>query len=88
VSYKFYQGFDAICRNDPGSPWNVEVSFDPLMAPTPYDQVCVVDGPTILAGRIPISGRSTHIKFRLTHAAPGHATFAKLFVHYAPSDTG
>ena len=84
---KFYQGFDAICTNSPGSPWNVQASFDPTVTPTPYDQICTIDGPTIMGGRIPISGRGTHIQLNITHQAPGPATFSKLFVHYAPSDT-
>jgi len=88
ASFKFYNGFDAICSNDPGSTWNVQASFDPTQTPTPYDQICVLDGPTIMDGRIPISGRGTHIQLNITHAAPGPATFSKLFVHYAPSDTG
>jgi hypothetical protein len=88
ASFKFYQGFDAICDNDPGSPWNVEASFDPTVTPTPFDQICVIDGATMMGGRIPISGRGTHIQLRIKHQAPGPATFSKLFVHYAPSDTG
>jgi hypothetical protein len=88
ATFKFYQGFDAICSNDPGSTWNVQASFDPTQTPTPFDQICVLDGPTIMDGRIPISGRGTHIQLQITHQAPGPATFSKLFVHYAPSDTG
>jgi hypothetical protein len=91
ASFKFYQGFDAICTVDPASPnavWNVEASFDPVTTPTPFDQICTTDSPTVMDGRIPISGRGTHIQLRITHQAPGPATFSKLFVHYAPSDTG
>ena len=88
ATFKFYQGFDAICSNDPGSTWNITASFDPTVTPTPYDQICVLDGPTVMDGRIPISGRGTHIQLQVTHQAPGPATFSKLFIHYAPSDTG
>jgi hypothetical protein len=88
ASFKFYQGFDAICSNNPGSAWNIQASFDPTVTPTPYDQICTCDGPTIMDGRIPISGRGTHIQIVATHQAPGPATFSKLFIHYAPSDTG
>jgi hypothetical protein len=88
ATFKFYQGFDAICSNDPGSTWSVQASFDPTQTPTPYDQICILDGPTIMDGRIPISGRGTHIQIQATHQAPGPATFSKLFIHYAPSDTG
>ncbi len=87
ASFKFYQGFDAICSNDPGSEWNVEMSFDPTANPTPYDQICTLDGSTIMDGRIPISGRSTHVQLQITHSAPGPATFSKLFIHYAPAET-
>jgi hypothetical protein len=87
ASYKFYQGFDAICSNTPGSTWNVQASFDPTVTPTPYDQICTVDGPTVMDGRIPISGRGTHIQLVVSHQAPGPATFSKLFIHYAASDT-
>ena len=88
ATFKFYQGFDAICSNDPGSTWSVQASFDPTVTPTPYDQICTIDGPTVMDGRIPISGRGTHIQLQITHQAPGPATFSKLFIHYAPSDTG
>ena len=87
ASFKFYQGFDAICSNDPGSVWNVQASFDPTAVPTPYDQICTLDGATIMDGRIPMSGRSTHIQLQISHAAPGPATFSKLFIHYAPAET-
>jgi hypothetical protein len=85
---KVYQGFDAICSNDPGSTWSVQASFDPTVTPVPFDQICTLDGATIMGGRIPISGRGTHIQLQIDHAAPGPATFSKLFIHYAPSDTG
>ena len=87
ATFKFYQAFDAICSNDPGSTWNVTASFDPTATPTPFDQICVLDGPTVMDGRIPISGRGTHIQLQVTHQAPGPATFSKLFIHYASSDT-
>jgi hypothetical protein len=87
ATFKFYQGFDAICSNDPGSTWNVMASFDPTVNPPPYDQICQIDGPTIMDGRIPISGRGTHIQLNITHQAPGSATLSKVFLHYAASDT-
>ena len=87
ASFKFYQGFDAICSNDPGSVWNVQASFDPTANPSPFDQICTLDGATVMDGRIPMSGRSTHIQLQITHQAPGPATFSKLFIHYAPAET-
>jgi hypothetical protein len=87
ATFKFYQGFDAICSNDPGSPWQVEASFDPTVTPTPFDDICQLDGPSIMGGKIPISGRGTHIQLNIGHQSPGPATFSKLFIHYAPSDT-
>jgi hypothetical protein len=87
ATFKFYQGFDAICSNVPGSVWSVKASFDPTRTPTPFDQICTLDGPSIMDGKIPISGRGTHVMIDVTHAAPGPATFSKLFIHYAPSDT-
>jgi hypothetical protein len=100
ASYKFYQGFDAICAaNKANAPlsWTIKMSFDPTFFldpfdPTdldniPLDTICTIDGPTIMDGRIPISGRGTHIQLQITHQAPGPATFSKLFIHYAPSDT-
>jgi hypothetical protein len=87
ATFKFYQGFDAICSNDPGSTWSVQASFDPTVTPSPFDQICTLDGPSIMDGKIPISGRGTHIMLDISHEAPGPATFSKLFVHYAPSDT-
>jgi hypothetical protein len=87
ATFKFYQGFDAICSNDPGSTWSVQASFDPTVVPTPFDQICTLDGPSIMDGKIPISGRGTHIQLQIVHEAPGPATFSKLFIHYAPSDT-
>jgi hypothetical protein len=88
ATFKFYQGFDAICSNNPSSTWNVQASFDPTQATTPFDQICTIDGPTIMDGRIPISGRGTHIQLQITHQASGPATFSKLFIHYAPAETG
>jgi hypothetical protein len=85
---KFYQGFDAICTAQAGSPWNIQMSFDPTVTPAPFDQICAIDGPTMMGGRIPISGRGTHVQVKATHAAPGPATFAKMLIHYASSDTG
>ena len=87
ATFKFYQGFDAICSNDPGSTWSIQASFDPTVTPTPFDQICTLDGPSIMEGKIPISGRGTHIQVNIQHQAPGPATFSKLFIHYAPSDT-
>jgi hypothetical protein len=87
ATFKFYQGFDAICSNVPGSQWSVQASFDPTVTPTPFDQICTLDGPSIMEGKIPISGRGTHIQLQIVHEAPGPATFSKLFIHYAPSDT-
>ena len=90
ASFKFYNGFDAICTIDPATPtafWNITMSFDPVTTPTPYDQICTMDSATVLDGRIPISGRGTHVQVVATHTAPGPATFSKLFIHYAPSDT-
>ena len=87
ATFKFYQGFDAICSNDPGSIWNVEACFDPTVNPSPFDQICTMDGPTIMDGRIPISGRGTHIQLQITHQASGPATFSKAFIHYAPAET-
>jgi hypothetical protein len=87
ATYKFYQGFDAICTANSGSAWSIQMSFDPTVSPTPYDQICTLNGPTMLGGRIPVNGRGTHIQLQATHAAPGPATFSKLFIHYAPGDT-
>ena len=94
ASFKFYNGFDAICTSwtnpDTGAAgqWTIQMSFDPVATPTPFDTICTIDsGPTVLDGRIPISGRGTHVQVVATHQAPGPATFSKLFIHYAPSDT-
>jgi hypothetical protein len=88
ASFKFYQGFDAICSALPNSMWNIQMSFDPFQATPPWDQICAIDGPTMLGGRIPVSGRGTHVQLKATHAAPGPATFSKMFIHYATSETG
>ena len=88
VTNKFYQAFDAICTAEVGSMWNVEMSFDPTATPTPFDQICTMDDATVMGGSIPISGRGTHVQVRVTHQAPGPATFSKMFIHYAPSNTG
>ena len=89
--------------NDPAfgqGTWNIKMSFDPVNLdvntpkpplvydPVPfYDQICTMDSATVLDGRIPISGRGTHVQVTATHQAPGPATFSKLFIHYIPSDT-
>lgn len=86
-TYKFYQGFDAICSSQTANGWNVQMSFDPTAVPTPWDQICTMDGPTMLHGRIPVSGRGTHVQMQLTHQAPGPATLSKLFLHFAMAET-
>jgi hypothetical protein len=88
ATYKFYQGFDAICRAQAGSLWNVSMCFDPTQSPQPFDQICAIDSPTTTIGRIPISGRGTHVQVKVTHQAPGPASFGKMMIHYASSDTG
>jgi hypothetical protein len=87
ATFKFFQGFDAICTADSGSPWTIEMSFDPTQGTTPWDTIAQIEGATIMDGRIPINGRGTHVQVQATHQAPGPATFAKLFVHYAQSET-
>ena len=87
-TFKFYNGFDAICRADPGSPWNVQMCFDTNQPGPPFDQICAIEGPTTDIGRIPVSGRGTHVQVKVTHQAPGPATFAKMMIHYAPGETG
>lgn len=87
VTNKFFQGFDAIANCDASSLWNVQMCFDPTQAGPPWDQICTLNAPTTLGGSIPISGQGTHVQLRITHQAPGAATFSKLMIHYAPSDT-
>ena len=95
ATFKFFKGFDAVCTVDPNpqpppappSVWSIQLSFDPVAVPTPYDQICTIDNATVLDGRIPVSGRGTHVQVLATHQAPGPATFSKLFIHYAASDT-
>jgi hypothetical protein len=97
ASFKFYSGFDAICTafNDPVAGqqvWTIKMSFDPVnldpgTGVAPVDTICTIDNATVLDGRIPISGRGTHVQITATYTAPGPATFSKIFVHYAPSDT-
>ena len=86
TTFKWYEGFDAICTNA----WNVQASLDPALdgaSSQPWDQWCVLNGPTTLLGRIPVQSRSTHVQMQITCAASGPATFSKLFVHYSPGDT-
>ena len=86
TTFKWYEGFDAICTNT----WNVQASLDPALdgqAGQPWDQWCQLTGPTMLLGRIPVQSRSTHVQLQLTCNTSGPATFSKLFVHYSPSDT-
>lgn len=87
ATFKFYQGFDAVCSANPGSMWDVKMSFDPFQNPVPFDEICQIDGSTMMGGRIPVSGRGTHVQLQITHQAPGPATFSKLFIHYALGDT-
>lgn len=83
ATFKWYQGFDAICTNT----WTVEASLDPTASPQPWDHWCNIDGPTMLGGRTPVQSRSTHVQLQLTCNSPGPATFSKVFIHYAVSDT-
>lgn len=92
ASFKVYNGFDAICTTTPNTdgtpnPWTIRMSYDPVFKPTPFDDICLIDDATVLGGRIPISGRGTHVQVVATHQGLGPATFAKLFIHYSPSDT-
>jgi hypothetical protein len=87
ASFKFYQGFDAVCSSNASEGWAIDMSFDPTVSPAPFDRICLLDSPTVMDGRVPISGRSTHVQVRATHQAPGPATFAKLFIHYAMAET-
>jgi hypothetical protein len=87
TAFKFYQGFDAVCRAQAGSPWNISMSFDPAQDSPPFDQICTMEGPTPMGGRIPVSGRGTHLQIKATHQAPGPATLSKMVVHYAASDS-
>lgn len=86
TTFKWYEGFDAICTNT----WNVQASLDPAYdgSPSqPWDTWCMLTGPTMLVGRIPVQSRSTHVQLQLTCNSNGPATFSKLFVHYSTSDT-
>lgn len=87
ASFKFFQGFDAICTSDAPNGWQIEMSFDPTQTVTPFDTICTIDSPTIMDGRIPVNGRGTHVQVRATHAAPGPATFSKIIIHYAGAET-
>jgi hypothetical protein len=87
ASFKFYQGFDAVCSSNAQEGWAIDMSFDPTVSPVPFDRICLLDSPTVMDGRVPISGRGTHVQVRATHQAPGPATFAKLFIHYAMAET-
>jgi len=86
TTFKWYEGFDAICTNT----WSVAASLDPALdgqPGQPWDLWCQLTGPTMLVGRIPVQSRSTHVQIQLTCNVSGPATFSKLFVHYSPSDT-
>ena len=87
ASFKFFQGFDAICSSAAPNGWTIQMSFDPTVTPTPFDTICTIDGPTVMDGRIPINGRGTHIQVQATHQAPGPATFSKIVIHYAGAET-
>jgi len=63
------------------------MSFDPAQDSPPFDQICTMEGPTPMGGRIPSSGRGTHLQIKATHQAPGPATLSKMVVHYAASDS-
>lgn len=80
ATFKEYQGFDAIATGT----WTVEACFDVTLMDNPvWDTIAVFNGPTMMGGRIPISGTGTHIQLRLTHVGEANiATFDKLFVHY------
>jgi hypothetical protein len=80
ATFKEYQGFDFIGTGT----WTVEACFDVTLMDAPvWDTIAVVNGPTMMGGRIPISGTGTHIQMRLTHTGEANiATFDKLFIHY------
>jgi hypothetical protein len=80
ATFKEYQGFDFIGTGT----WTVQACFDVTLMTAPvWDTIAVVTGPTMMGGRIPISGVGTHIQMRLTHSGQATAaTFDKLFIHY------
>ena len=80
ATFKEYQGFDFIGTGT----WTVQACFDVTLMTAPvWDTIAVVTGPTMMGGRIPISGTGTHIQMRLTHTGEANAaTFDKLFIHY------
>jgi hypothetical protein len=80
ATFKEYQGFDFIGTGT----WTVQACFDVTLMTAPvWDTIAVVTGPTMMGGRIPISGTGTHIQMRLTHTGQATAaTFDKLFIHY------
>jgi hypothetical protein len=80
ATFKEYQGFDFIGTGT----WTVEACFDVTLMDAPvWDTIAVVNGPTMMGGRIPISGTGTHIQMRLTHTGEANAaTFDKMFIHY------
>lgn len=80
ATFKEYQGFDFIGTGT----WTVQACFDVTLMTAPvWDTIAVVTGPTMMGGRIPISGLGTHIQLKLTHTGEANiATFDKLFVHY------
>ena len=80
ATLKEYQGFDAIVTGT----WTVQACFDVTLMNNPvWDTIAVINGPTMMGGRIPISGTGTHIQLQLTHTGETNgATFDKLFIHY------
>jgi hypothetical protein len=80
ATLKEYTGFDFIGTGT----WTVEACFDVTLMTAPvWDTIAVVNGPTMMGGRIPISGTGTHIQLKLTHQGEANiATFDKLFIHY------
>ena len=80
ATFKEYQGFDAIVTGT----WTVQACFDVTLMNNPvWDTIAVINGPTMMGGRIPISGTGTHVQIQMTHTGEANgATFDKLFIHY------
>lgn len=80
ATLKEYTGLDVIVTGT----WTVQACFDVTLMDNPaWDTIAVVNGPTMMVGRIPISGTGTHIQIQMTHTGEANiATFDKLFIHY------
>jgi hypothetical protein len=82
ATMKNFSGIDVSCTGT----WKIYAGLDPGNS-SAEDLIATITGPTFLGGRVPFTGRSTHIRLRFQCTSATEASLSKVFIHYTYSDT-